>query len=57
LLLLLLSISSIFLGYYLLLSVPPDAPFEEVIKRARGGVILNLIGGVTIVVYIFKRSK
>jgi len=56
-LLLLLSVFSIALGYYLLLSVSPDTPFEEVIKRARGGVILNLIGGVLMMLYIYKRSK
>ena len=51
---LLISICSIALGYDLL-SVPPDAEFEEVVTRAWVGVTLTTIGGISIIVYIIRR--
>jgi len=51
---LLISICSIALGYYLL-SVPPDAEFEDVVTRAWVGVTLTTIGGISIIVYIIRR--
>lgn len=57
LLLLLLSILLIIIGYYFLMSLHPEASLEEVVKKAWAGTILTLIGGVIIIISIFRRSK
>ncbi len=44
----------IFFGGYLLSSVPPDAPLEIVIRMAWFGVIITLIGSLTLVLYIVR---
>lgn len=52
-----IGIAGIFLilcGYYLL-SVPADAEFDEVIRRARAGVVLTFTGAIMVLFYIFKR--
>lgn len=46
-------------GYYLL-GVSPDAEFDVVIRRARGGIVLTLIGAIMVLFciwyyHIFKR--
>ncbi|MEW6066848.1 MAG: hypothetical protein AB1610_00915 [Nitrospirota bacterium] len=48
---------SIGIGYYLLLTISPDAPFEEVVKKARAGTISTLIGGIMAIIYIFRRTE
>jgi lipopolysaccharide export LptBFGC system permease protein LptF len=57
LILLLLSLITIIVGYYLLLSLSPDATLEEAVRRAWAGTILTLIGGILVIIYIFRRSK
>jgi len=41
-------------GYYLLW-VPPETGFDEVIRRAMGGIMLTFIGAIMVLFYIFKR--
>jgi hypothetical protein len=56
-LLLLLSILSIIIGYYLLLSISPDAPFDKTIATVKAATLLILLGGITIIIYLFRRNR
>lgn len=56
-LLLLLSILSIIIGYYLLLSISPDAPFDKTIATVKTATLLILLGGITIIIYLFRRNR
>jgi len=44
-------------GYYLLLSLSPDATLEEAVRRARAGTILTLIGSILVIIYLLRRAK
>ncbi len=57
LLTLLLAVISIVSGYYFLLSTSPDLPLEHVINRTQWGIVLTLIGGILVMIHIFRRSK
>jgi len=57
LILLLLSLITIIVGYYLLLSLSPDATLEEAVRRAWAGTILTLIGGILVIIYLLRRAK
>ncbi len=51
-----LSIILIVIGYSLLW-LSPDSPYEEVVNRALGGILLTTAGGVMLIVWLYRRSK
>lgn len=42
---------------YCLLWLSPDSPYEEVVNRALGGVLLTTVGGVMLIVWLHRRSR
>ena len=51
---LLIGIILIALGYYQL-AISPDIPVDEVAGRVKEGVLMTIVGGVSIMIYLVKR--
>lgn len=49
-----LGVLLILYGYYLL-GVPPDTEFNEVVRRAKGGMAATVTGGIMLLFYIARR--
>jgi hypothetical protein len=57
LLLLPASVAVLFLGYYLIWSIAPDAPLEEVIRKTRLGLVLTISGAALLALRVYGTSK
>jgi|GEM_PF-4654169 len=44
-------------GYGLLYSVHPEAPFERVVNQAFGGITLTIIGAACVALFFLKQSR
>jgi len=53
----LFSLLSILSGYYLIWRLSPDSLLTEVIARTRAGIILTIIGGVTLMIWMHRILK
>jgi hypothetical protein len=51
---LVIGIVLIALGYYQL-AISPDIPVDQVADRVKTGVLMTIVGGVSIMVYLVKR--
>lgn len=45
------------IGYLILFTVPSDATVERVYMQALAGMAISMIGGVFLMIYIYKKSK
>src|SRR3990172_1828065 len=53
----LFSLLSILSGYYLIWRLSPDSLLTEVIARTRAGIILTIMGGVTLMIWMHRILK
>lgn len=42
---------------YALLWLSPDLPYDEVVRRALGGILLTTAGGVMFIIWLHRRSR
>ncbi|MEJ5228176.1 hypothetical protein [Thermodesulfovibrio sp.] len=55
--LLLIGLILIIVGYIILFSVPADGAYERLMTQAIWGIGISIVGGVLLMIYVYKRSK
>lgn len=51
------SMAALFLGYFLIWSISPDAPLEEVMRKTRLGLALTISGAALLALWVYGTSK
>lgn len=53
----LIGIILIIVGYIILFTVPSDGTYERLMTQAFLGMGVSIVGGVLMMIYVYKRSK
>lgn len=55
--LLLIGLIFVILGYIILFTVPSEGNYEKLIFQAFLGMGVSIVGGILLVIHVYKRSK